>query len=154
MKLSPKSENNPRDRSTRSRTIYNRRPQLSIYNYYIEYGKALQERDIMNSFSQSSDDFDHHPKKVIFKYEVKNTKLTLERELEYLEYLRYQDLSKWIQEFKDTVKLCTWEEETALSVLKSISSPEVLKHIRDSAALKDAYNSLIDVQYPRIQTEK
>ena len=84
-----------------------RPPQLTLFNYFLEYGKALHESDIMISYSPTETNKTFQSKTARVQYVVEGTNLNLERDLDYLQDLKQQDFPRWIQNFKDTIKLCS-----------------------------------------------
>ncbi|KCZ75737.1 hypothetical protein H311_03279, partial [Anncaliia algerae PRA109] len=62
---------------------------------------------------------------ITVEYTLLNTDITLKRTIFPLNSL-HLDLFIWVSHFRETVKLCRWEEATAVEVLKSLLPLDLL----------------------------
>ncbi len=162
-------------------TINSRPPRLSIYNQYVKHGYItpahVQERDIMNSFSNNSST--GHPSSPVqrppfrsnpsaqptfnpsqqpsntsthecarFSYTVPGTSVQMTKTFEFLTEHNSSNVINWIEEFRINQSLCGWDANTALNVLKSVLSKELLKPIATVGNLEDAFTKLLLRFYP------
>ena len=132
--------------------FHSRRTRLSVFNHYIEFGSVPRKSDIMNSWSSKPSET-YKSRKTTTTYTIAATNVRLEREIKYLDKLNEQDLIGLINEFKDTAALCNWTPEAALEVLRNITTPEIYDEIRKAETLKDAFNTLIELRYPRLKAD-
>ncbi|MEG0578237.1 MAG: hypothetical protein RR500_10350, partial [Bacilli bacterium] len=99
----------------------------SLYNQFIELGRLPMELAKMKSFDEilkSNKDQNQNtftPSVATFGVTPPNTNLVIQRSLTILSSIEHQNLFKWYQEFSETMKLCQWDSNTALTVLFSIT---------------------------------
>ncbi|MGL5707545.1 MAG: reverse transcriptase domain-containing protein [Aeromonas sp.] len=107
----------------------------------------------MNSFEkilrkQTVTSQSQHTQKASFTICIPNTNLTLSRTLNILNDLDEQDIFKWRLDFLETVKLCQWSEETATTVLFSITNSSLHSIFANDKNIDDRISSLLKRKYP------
>lgn len=83
-----------------------------------------------------------------FTVQVPNTSLTIQRLLPCLHDVNKQDMFKWKSIFYETIRLCNWSEETAITVLENVVHTDYLATTQEYKALDDKVNALMNIKYP------
>ncbi|KCZ81971.1 hypothetical protein H312_00614 [Anncaliia algerae PRA339] len=84
---------------------------------------------------------------ITVEYTLLNTDLTLKRTIFPLNSLHF-DLFNWVSHFRETVKLCRWEETTAVEVLKSLLPLDLLQATQQRKTCDTILEELLRMKYP------
>ncbi|KCZ75486.1 hypothetical protein H311_03537, partial [Anncaliia algerae PRA109] len=110
------------------------------------YIKQLRKRIELTS----SDDSITNESKLKSKYDfnVPNTNLVVKREIIHLTSLE-EDIFYFVEQFRETVLLTCWDNQTSLSVLSSIISDNLRKQIMHIKDCETALEQLLRLKYTK-----
>ncbi|KAG0442056.1 hypothetical protein DMUE_0574 [Dictyocoela muelleri] len=124
---------------------------MSFYNQLIFYGRISPESVKLNStrkdFSERLIDENFITKRE-FKHTPTNTTISIRMSFSMLEEIQKQDLFKWSDEFKQTVKLAGWNDITAVEVLRSSIDSKYYSLIQDAATVDNIIDIILSHKYP------
>ena len=142
---------------------------LSLFNFFLQYGRAPSRRDIINSlvinpdklhsynhpnpsFTTNrrglGDTFPHSHQTVKFQYHVPNTNLVVDKSISVLEDPGTQDVATWIEDLKQVAQLCGWDEAAMYNALRALLHTELFELVQDCESSEDAFKQLILFYYP------
>ena len=152
--LGNSERNNRHPRDTRRYTG----PRLSLYNHFLQIGNIPASYLKMNSFEPNheiaAEKKSVHQrnlqegKSVKVEYSIEDTGIEFERKLPYLTNLDIQDPCEWLEEFKETRKLCRWNETAAVKILYSLLNRELQRSVKPATTIEEASKIILSIAYP------
>ena len=87
-------------------------------------------------------------KTVAIRYKIEDTDIEFEKKLSFLINLAVQDPVKWLEEFRETRKLCAWSENATVKILYSLVNKDLQKNIKDCLTFETAARQILNYSFP------
>ena len=88
-----------------------------------------------------------------FQHQVPNSQILLTKSIQVLHDPEIQDLLKWIEQFQDVATTCSWDENTALVMIREAVSRGIFPIIRDCQTITASIQMLAQHYYPESRAD-
>ncbi|KAG0435920.1 Transposon Tf2-6 polyprotein, partial [Dictyocoela muelleri] len=124
----------------------------SLYNTLLLHGHIPHVSGIISLLAKEKQNENseegYKAQRITFSITPPNTNISIQRSFAMLESIEHQDLFSWKDEFEQTIALASWDENTALGVLKASVTNKYLHLVQTQTTLTGAWSSIFQHKYP------